>query len=74
MARQFVSGFLIQTNATFNTNKLNMSLSILYGVTNTILSFPVAYVFISSESTEAFKFINGCCKELFLGVIALTLP
>ncbi len=28
-------------------------------------SFPVAYAFISSESAEAFKFINACCKELF---------
>lgn len=67
MARRFVSGFLIQTDATFNTNELNMPLSILLGVTNTISSFPVAYTFISSESAEAFKFINACYKELFFG-------
>ena len=36
MARQFVNGFLIQTDAKFNTNKLNMPLSILLGVTNTM--------------------------------------
>lgn len=65
MARRFVSGFLIQTDATFNTNELNMPLSILLSVTNTMSSFPVAYTFISSESAEAFKFINAYCKELF---------
>lgn len=65
MARRFVSRFLIQTDATFNTNKLNIPLSILLGITNTILSFPMAYTFISLESAEAFKFINACCKELF---------
>ena len=65
MARRFLSGFLIQTDATFNTNELNMPLSILLGITNTMSSFPVAYKFISSESAEAFKFINACCKELF---------
>ena len=42
-----------------------MPLSILLGVTNTMSSFPAAYTFISSESAEAFKFINACCKELF---------
>lgn len=42
-----------------------MALSILVGVTNTMASFPVAYTFISSESAEAFKFVNACCKELF---------
>ena len=42
-----------------------MALSILVGVTNTMVSFPVAYTFIYSESSEAFKFVNACCKELF---------
>ena len=65
MARQFVSGFLIQTDVIFNTNKLNMPLSKLLGVTNTMSSFPVAYALIFSESAKAFKFINACCKELF---------
>lgn len=47
MARRFVNSFVIQTDATFNTNELNMALSILVGVTNTMVSFPVAYTFIS---------------------------
>ncbi len=49
--------FLSRTDATFNTNGLNMLPSILLGVTNAMSSFPVAYIFISSESAEAFKFI-----------------
>lgn len=65
MARRFINGFLIQTDATFNTNKLNMPLSILLGITNMISSFSVAYTFISSESVKTFKFINTYCKELF---------
>ncbi len=65
MARRFVSSFVIQTDATFNTNELNMPLSILVWVTNTIASFPLADTFISSESVEAFKFVNAFCKELF---------
>ena len=65
MGRRFVSSFVVQTDATFNTNELNMPLSILVGITNTMSSFPLAYTFISSESAEAFKFVNACCKELF---------
>ena len=40
MARRILSGFLIQTDATFNTNELNMPLSILLSVTNTMSIFP----------------------------------
>lgn len=65
MARRFVSSFIIQTNAIFNISKLNMPLSILVGVTNTMTSFPLAYTFIYSKSIETFKFVNICCKKLF---------
>ena len=60
MGRRFVSNFVVQTDATFNTNELNMPLSILVGVTNTMSGFPLAYTFISSESAETFKFVNAC--------------
>lgn len=63
--RRFVGGFVMQTDATFNTNELNMPLSILLGVTNTLASFPVACCFTSSESADAFIFIHACCKEIF---------
>lgn len=39
MRRRFVSSIVVQTNATFNTNELNMPLSILVGITNTMSSF-----------------------------------
>ena len=64
-ARRFVSGFAIQTDATFNTNHLNMLLSLLLGVTNTLKSFSVAYCYVSSESSEAFMFINACLQDLY---------
>ena len=59
-----MSGFLLETDATFNTNKLNLPLSVLVGITNTDLSFPVAYCYITSESAECFTFIFECMKEL----------
>lgn len=60
-----MSRFLIQIDAIFNTNKLNMPLSILVSITNTMLSFPITYIFIFSESAKAFKFSNTYYKKLF---------
>lgn len=65
MARRFVSGFVIDTDATFNINELRMPLSGLIGITNTMSTFPVAHCFIKSESTPAFVFINECLEDLF---------
>ncbi len=55
----------MQTDATFNINKLKMIFSVLVDVTNTLPSFPVGYCFILSESTEAFISIYNCYKEIF---------
>lgn len=49
LARRFVSGFIIETDATFNTNRLNLPLSTLIGITNTAQTFPVAHCYITSE-------------------------
>ena len=65
MGRRFVSSFVMQTDATFNTNELNLPLSVLIGVTNISKSFPMAYCFIPSESAAAFKFMNRCMRTLF---------
>ena len=54
----------MQTDATFNTNRLRLPLSVIVGITNTSKTFPVAYCFITSESTEAFEFVNTQLKEL----------
>lgn len=64
LARRFVSGFLLETDATFNTNQLNLPLSTLVGVTNTMQTFTVAYCYITSESAESFLFLFECLKDL----------
>lgn len=65
MGRRFVSGFVVETDAIFNTNKLNLFLSALVGVTNTLRTFPITYCFVLSESAIVFKFINKCIRTLF---------
>jgi MULE transposase domain len=64
LGRRFVSGFVMQTDATFNTNKLHLPLSVIVGITNTGKTFPLAFAFIASESAEAFEFVNAQLAEL----------
>ena len=64
LARRFISHFMVKTDATFNTNRLNTPLSVFLGITNTGFSFPAAYCYISSESKESFLFIFACMQEL----------
>jgi hypothetical protein len=53
-----MSGFLYKTNATFNTNTRRLLLSIIVGINNTGHMFPMAFMFITSESAKSFKFVN----------------
>lgn len=55
---------MLVTDATFNTNHLNMPLSTLVGVTNTLQSFQIGYCFIFLESAKAFAFMNLCLRDL----------
>jgi hypothetical protein len=48
----------METDATFNTNSLYLPLSVVVGITNTGKTFPLTYTWITSESTEAFQFIQ----------------
>ncbi len=64
MARRFVTGFVIETDTTFNTNKLRMPLSGLIGISNTMSTILVAHYFIPSESGSAFVLIIKCLKNL----------
>ncbi|KJZ68301.1 hypothetical protein HIM_12309 [Hirsutella minnesotensis 3608] len=64
LGRRFVSGFLMQSDATFNTNSLHLPLSVMVGITNTGKTFPLAFAFIKSESAEAFEFVNAQLAEL----------
>ena len=64
LIRQFVSGFLYETNATFNTNTRRLPLSIIVGINNTKHTFPIAFIFITTKSAKSFKFIGECLTDL----------
>ena len=57
--RRFVSGFLYETDAIFNTNELRLPLSVMVGITNTGKTFPLVYCYITSESAKSFDFVSG---------------
>jgi len=58
-ARRFVSGFMYETDATFNTNKLRLLLSVMVGIDNTGKTFPMAFMYHTTESAKAFKFASN---------------
>lgn len=64
LARWFLGHFLVETDATFNTNGLNMLSSVFLGITNTGSSFLTIFFFINSESKESFMVMFTCMKEL----------
>lgn len=64
LARCFISKFLLKTDAIFNTNQLNLSLSTLVRVTNTMQIFTIAYCYITSKSAKFFFFLFRCLKDL----------
>jgi hypothetical protein len=47
LGQRFVSQFLMETDATFNTNSLYLPLSVVVGITNTGKTFPLAYTWIT---------------------------
>ena len=57
LARRFVSSFIYETDATFNTNRLHLPLSVIVGITNTRTTFPIAICYITSESATSFEFV-----------------
>jgi len=54
----------MQTDATFNTIKLHLPLSVIVEITNTFKTFSIAFCFIISELTETFEFVNTQLKKL----------
>jgi hypothetical protein len=72
--KRFVSGFLYKTDATFNTNTRRLPLSIMVGIDNTGHTFPIAFMFITSESAKSFQFANECLTDLcFYNCLQLSL-
>jgi hypothetical protein len=59
-----VSGFLYETDATFSTNTRRLPLSIMVGINNTRHTFPMAFMFITTESAKSFKFAGECLTDL----------
>jgi hypothetical protein len=64
LTRRFVSGFLYETNATFSTNTRRLPLSVIVGINNTGYTFPMAFIFITTESAKSFKFAGECLTDL----------
>ena len=64
MVRRFVSGFMYETDATFNTNCLKLPLSIMVSIDNCGKIFPIAYCYITSESVVSFKFVAEQLTDL----------
>jgi hypothetical protein len=54
IARRFMSGFLYETNATFNTNTRRLPLSIMVRIDNIGHMFPIAFMFITTKSAKSF--------------------
>jgi hypothetical protein len=59
-----MSGFLYETDAIFSINIRRLSLSMMVGIDNTGHTFPIAFIFIISESAKSFKFTGECLTDL----------
>ena len=64
LTRRFVSGFIYETDATFNTNTLRLPLSVMVVIDNTGSTFPMAFMFITSESFKSFIFTSEQLTDL----------
>jgi hypothetical protein len=59
-----MSSFLYETDVTFSINIRRLPLSIIVGINNIRHTFPIAFIFIISESVKSFKFIEECLTDL----------
>jgi hypothetical protein len=65
LIRWFISGFLYETNATFSMNTHWLLLSMMVGIDNTRYTFPMAFIFITTELAKSFKFVGECLINLY---------
>jgi len=63
LSKRFISDFMMETDATVNTNALKMLLLLAVGVTNTAMTFSACFSFAIPESEEAFNFFIQCMHE-----------
>lgn len=64
MSKRFVSCFMYKTDATFNTNRLKLPLSVIVGIDNCSKTFLVAYCYIILEAIASFKFVANQLSNL----------
>lgn len=64
LARRFISGFMYETDATFNTNRLKLPLSVIVGIGNCGKMFLLAYCYITLESVASFQFVADQLSDL----------
>lgn len=67
-SKRFVSDALLVIDGTFNTNNLRMPLLVAVGVLNSGRTFPVAFSFTRSESSQSYEFFlesfkHYCCSN-----------
>jgi len=55
---------MYKTDATFNTNRLKLPLSVMVGIDNRGKTFPMGYCYITSESAASFKFVADQLSDL----------
>jgi hypothetical protein len=63
LARRFCPDWMIQTDGTFNTNRIKMPLIDCLGVNNTGKSFIFAFAFVTSESSDNWGFVLKCLEQ-----------
>ncbi|KAI9865076.1 MAG: hypothetical protein M1813_002394 [Trichoglossum hirsutum] len=64
LSQRYCLDFMIQIDTTFNTNSQQFPLTIVTGVSNTGITFPLAFSFISSEDKVSMQFILESLNEL----------
>jgi hypothetical protein len=64
LTRRFVSGFMYKTDATFNTNKLQLLLLVIVRINNTGKTFLLTFMYHITKSAKAFKFASDQLTDL----------
>jgi hypothetical protein len=63
LTRRFCPDWMIQTDGTFNSNRIKMPLIDCLGVNNTGKSFIFAFAFVTSDSSDDWGFVLECLEQ-----------
>ena len=72
--RRFMADFVLLIDGTFNTNKKNLILIVVNGITNTGKTFPVCQSFTRSEGKVSMDFIFKCIVDFIFTGKTFVLP